>query len=138
MLARANVAVTPARANIAVTPARDNIAVTPARDTVAVTVSGARRDIPWRPARANAGVDGHAASPGPAARRAPGGGRRARAPPAPPPRSLWRMGTLRSLALDMVLNHLAERRQLELWLKGVEAAWRAEEELARIMDDELS
>lgn len=52
--------------------------------------------------------------------------------------SLWRLGPLRSLALDMALNDLAERRQLVLWLKGIEAEWRDEDELATIVDGELS
>jgi hypothetical protein len=52
--------------------------------------------------------------------------------------SLWRLGPLQTLALEMSANHLAERRALETWLAGVEAEWRAEEELARIVDRDLS
>jgi hypothetical protein len=52
--------------------------------------------------------------------------------------SLWRLGPMRSIALDIAANHLAERHQLELRLHAVEAAWRIEEALAGIVDEELS
>ncbi|CAN5722126.1 hypothetical protein BH23GEM9_BH23GEM9_12800 [soil metagenome] len=52
--------------------------------------------------------------------------------------SLWRMGRMRTLALEMSLTHLAERRQLLLELHGIESEWRAEEEIASIIDDDLS
>lgn len=52
--------------------------------------------------------------------------------------SLWRIGPLRTLAMEMALNHLAERRTLLRELHGIEAEWRAEEEIARIVDDDLS
>jgi hypothetical protein len=52
--------------------------------------------------------------------------------------SLWSLGPLRTLALEIAANHLSERRQLELRLHGIEAEWRIEEGLAAIIDDELS
>jgi hypothetical protein len=52
--------------------------------------------------------------------------------------SLWRIGPLRTLAMEMALGHLAERRLLLRELYGIEAEWRAEEEIARIVDDDLS
>jgi hypothetical protein len=51
--------------------------------------------------------------------------------------SLWRLGPLQNLALEIAANHLAERRALEPWLLGMAAEWRAQDELARIIDDEL-
>jgi hypothetical protein len=52
--------------------------------------------------------------------------------------SLWSLGRTRTIALDIAANHLAERQQLELHLHGIEAEWRIEDALARIVDDELS
>lgn len=52
--------------------------------------------------------------------------------------SLWRLGRTRTLALEMTLTTLAERRQLDGRLQGLAAEWRTEEELAGIVDDELS
>jgi hypothetical protein len=52
--------------------------------------------------------------------------------------SLWRMGRLHTIAMEIALTHLAERQQLLLQLHHVEREWRAEEEIARIVDDELS
>jgi hypothetical protein len=52
--------------------------------------------------------------------------------------SLWRLGPMGALALEIAVNAIAERRALELLLRGVEARWREEEALARIVDDELS
>jgi hypothetical protein len=52
--------------------------------------------------------------------------------------SIWRLGSARALALEIALNHVAERRMVDLRLHDVEAEWRAEESLAHIVDDELS
>lgn len=52
--------------------------------------------------------------------------------------SLWRLGRVATLALEIAANHLAERRALEIRLHGVEAEWRLENELAGIVDHELS
>jgi hypothetical protein len=52
--------------------------------------------------------------------------------------SLWRLGPVQTLALEIALNHVAERRQLELRLHGVEAEWRTEEALAAIVDGDLT
>jgi hypothetical protein len=52
--------------------------------------------------------------------------------------SLWRLGPTRGLALEIALNAVAERRQLTAQLLGIEARWRAENELADIVDDVLS
>lgn len=52
--------------------------------------------------------------------------------------SLWRMGTERTFALAIALDHLAEKRLLDQQLRGYESEWRLEEDLARIIDDELS
>jgi hypothetical protein len=52
--------------------------------------------------------------------------------------SLWRQGRVATLALEIAANHLADRRALEIRLHGVEAEWRSENELAEIVDHELS
>jgi hypothetical protein len=52
--------------------------------------------------------------------------------------SLWRLGRVHTLALEIAANQLAERRALEVRLHGIEAEWRMEESLAEIVDDELS
>jgi hypothetical protein len=52
--------------------------------------------------------------------------------------SLWRMGTERTFALAIALDHLAEKRLIDEQLRGYESEWRLEEDLARIIDDELS
>jgi hypothetical protein len=52
--------------------------------------------------------------------------------------SLWRLGTERRIALGIALDHLAESRQHQLRLERYRSEWRVEEELARIVDDELS
>jgi hypothetical protein len=52
--------------------------------------------------------------------------------------SLWRLGPERALALEIAINHIAERRQLEVRLHGIEAEWRTEDALADIVDEELS
>jgi hypothetical protein len=52
--------------------------------------------------------------------------------------SLWSLGPLRTLALEIAANHLSERSVLELRLHALEAEWRIEEVLAGIVDEELS
>jgi hypothetical protein len=57
---------------------------------------------------------------------------------APGNRSLWRLGAVRTLALEMALNQSAERRLLDQRLRALEQSWRAEEEIAAIVDEELT
>jgi hypothetical protein len=52
--------------------------------------------------------------------------------------SLWRLGPVRTLALEMSLNQSAERRLLDARLQSLEESWRYEEEIAAIIDDELT
>lgn len=52
--------------------------------------------------------------------------------------SLWKLGPVRTLALEIALNERIERRMLEQEVKDLEAAWVREEEVARIVDDELT
>lgn len=51
--------------------------------------------------------------------------------------SLRRLGSARTVALEIALNDTVERRLLEMEIKGLEAEWRREEELAAIIDQEL-
>lgn len=53
-------------------------------------------------------------------------------------RSLWRMGTTGTVALEIALNETIEQRVLDLDVRAVEFRWRREEALARISDDELT
>jgi hypothetical protein len=52
--------------------------------------------------------------------------------------SLWRLGPVRTLALEIVVNERAEKRALEAEVRELESTWRQEETIARIIDDELS
>jgi hypothetical protein len=52
--------------------------------------------------------------------------------------SLWRLGATRALALDIALNHAVEQHELTRRLHGIHAAWRVEDALAAIVDDDLS
>jgi hypothetical protein len=52
--------------------------------------------------------------------------------------SLYRLGRVHTISLDIAVNELAERRALQLRLYGLESDWRIEEALAGIVDDELS
>ena len=52
--------------------------------------------------------------------------------------SLWRLGPARTLALEIALSHSAEQSLLEQKLRGLEQTWHQEEELASIIDDELT
>jgi hypothetical protein len=46
--------------------------------------------------------------------------------------------SLRTLALEMALNQSAELRLLDQRIKSFEESWRYEEEIAAIVDDELT
>lgn len=52
--------------------------------------------------------------------------------------SLWKMGTTRSIALEIALNESVEDRMLDLEVRALELVWQEEEELARIIDEELT
>lgn len=52
--------------------------------------------------------------------------------------TLWRMGSLGTLALEIALSESAERRMLDLEARSLEWMWKREEELASIMDGELT
>lgn len=52
--------------------------------------------------------------------------------------SLWKLGPVRTLALEIALNERLERRALEQQVREFEQAWAREEEIARIVDDELT
>ena len=52
--------------------------------------------------------------------------------------SLWKLGPVRTLALEIALNERVERRDLEREGREIEATWAREEEVARIVDDELT
>ena len=53
-------------------------------------------------------------------------------------KSLWGMGKPQSIALEIAINDSLERRMMELELKSLEFLWKREEELARIIDEELT
>ena len=53
-------------------------------------------------------------------------------------KSLWRMGKPRSIALKIAVNDSVERRMMELELQEIEFIWKHEEELARIIDEQLT
>ncbi|MGH7506912.1 MAG: hypothetical protein ACRELX_14740 [Longimicrobiales bacterium] len=52
--------------------------------------------------------------------------------------SLWRLGPARRLALEIALNEGAEHRFLDGVLRELELRWAEENEIARIVDDELT
>lgn len=52
--------------------------------------------------------------------------------------SLWSLGSVRSIALEIALNETVEERLLGLEVRALEAIWRREEEMARIIDEELT
>ncbi|HUH13986.1 MAG TPA: hypothetical protein VMK65_12805 [Longimicrobiales bacterium] len=94
-----------------------------------------RRALAWQHVRgaqddriaAAAGAIAAAGSPGGYLERAAGTGV-----------SLWSLGPLRALALEIALNEEAEHAGLAREVTLLEATWRREEELARIVDDELT
>lgn len=52
--------------------------------------------------------------------------------------TLWKMGRTRAIGLEIALNESVERRLLDLEVRALEFLWRREEELARIIDEELT
>jgi hypothetical protein len=52
--------------------------------------------------------------------------------------TLWRMGSLGTVALEIALNESVERRMLDMEVRGLEWMWKKEEELASIIDQELT
>lgn len=52
--------------------------------------------------------------------------------------TLWRMGSVGTVALEIALNESVERRMLDLEVRSLEFLWKKEEELARIIDEELT
>ena len=52
--------------------------------------------------------------------------------------SLWKMGTTKTIALEIALNESVEKRMLDLEVRALEFLWKKEEELARIIDHELT
>lgn len=52
--------------------------------------------------------------------------------------SLWKLGPTTGVALEIALAESSEQRLLELDARAVEFLWRREEELARIVDEELT
>jgi hypothetical protein len=52
--------------------------------------------------------------------------------------SLWRMGSLGTVALEIALNESVEQRMLDLEVRSLEFLWKREEELAAIIDRELT
>jgi hypothetical protein len=52
--------------------------------------------------------------------------------------SLWRLGPTGRLALEIAINESAERRLLDGQVRELEARWAEEEEVARIVDEELT
>lgn len=52
--------------------------------------------------------------------------------------SLWKMGQTGTIGLEIALNETVERRMLDLEIRAIEFMWRKEEEIARIIDRELT
>lgn len=52
--------------------------------------------------------------------------------------SLWRLGRTGRLALEIAINESAERSALDTEVRALEARWAEEEEIARIVDEELT
>jgi hypothetical protein len=52
--------------------------------------------------------------------------------------SLWRMRGARAVALEVAVNETVERHMLDLEARALEHIWQREEELARIIDEELT
>jgi hypothetical protein len=53
-------------------------------------------------------------------------------------KSLWGMGKTRSIALEIAINESVEHRMMTQELQALEFMWRREEQLARIIDEELT
>ena len=52
--------------------------------------------------------------------------------------TLWRLGAEGTIGLEIALNESVERRLFDLEARALEFLWRREEELARIIDEELT
>jgi hypothetical protein len=52
--------------------------------------------------------------------------------------SLWKMGPTATIGLEIALNESVEKRMLDLEVRAIEFMWRREEELALIIDRELT
>lgn len=52
--------------------------------------------------------------------------------------SLWKMGSVGTIGLEIALNESAEKRLLEMEAHALSFMWRREEEIARIIDEELT
>lgn len=53
-------------------------------------------------------------------------------------KSLWGMGKTRSIALEIAINESVEHRMMTQELQALEFMWKREEQLARIIDEELT
>jgi hypothetical protein len=53
-------------------------------------------------------------------------------------RSLWKLGPVGAIGLEIALGETTERRMLELGARAIEHMWKREEELARIVDEDLT
>lgn len=53
-------------------------------------------------------------------------------------RSLWKMVQTGTIGLEIALNESVEKRMLDLEVRALEFIWKREEELARIIDQELT
>jgi hypothetical protein len=53
-------------------------------------------------------------------------------------RSLWKLGPTHTIGLEIALNETVEKRLLDLEVRALEFLWKREEELARIIDEELT
>ncbi|MDX1648107.1 MAG: hypothetical protein R3304_13250 [Longimicrobiales bacterium] len=52
--------------------------------------------------------------------------------------TLWRLGSTGTVGLEIALNEAVERRLLQMEARALEFFWKREEELARIIDEELT
>ena len=52
--------------------------------------------------------------------------------------SLWKMGATGTIGLEIALNETVEKRMLDLEVRALEFMWKQEEEIAQIIDRELT
>jgi hypothetical protein len=52
--------------------------------------------------------------------------------------SLWKMGATGTIGLEIALNETVEKRMLDLEVRALEFIWKKEEEIAQIIDRELT
>jgi hypothetical protein len=52
--------------------------------------------------------------------------------------SLWKMGATATVGLEIALNETVEKRMLDLEVRAIEFMWKQEEDIARIIDNELT